>query len=81
MHRLLLTLIVFGFAAVGQGCRSCHSPYDYSSPVADGECAGCDTYGGRAGSVLSTSYAALQPEYYDESMLDQEPQLMESIAE
>ncbi len=50
---MLLTL-----GTVATGCRSCQSPYDYGSPVADCECQSCAACGdGRAGSVLSGGYA------------------------
>lgn len=56
-------LVTAGLLATG--CRSCQSPYDYGSPVADCACTGCTACGhGRAGSVLSGGYASGE-EYYD----------------
>ena len=74
MKRIALAaalLLAAGFSATG--CRSCQSPYDYGSPVADCACAGCTaSNGGRAGSVLSNGYAS-GGEYYAQPLEMDEP--------
>ncbi|MGI9456825.1 MAG: hypothetical protein ACR2NU_09695 [Aeoliella sp.] len=85
--KLLLATLVSCASTLGTGCRSCHSPHDYSSPVAD---CGCNSCGGRAGSAFSGAVAAPQ-EYvepvpqddqtYGETVIDQGPVMMDSIAE
>ncbi len=78
---LSLAALLLAASALGTGCRSCQSPHDYSSPVADCECNSC---GGRAGSVLSgvgqTAYQEGE-EYYDDISVDEGPVMMEAIAE
>lgn len=76
--------VVLGLASVsfGTGCRSCQSCHDYDPPVANCQCAGCDTCGGgRAGSVLSRGYAGgeviAQPEMYDGELMYADPMMPE----
>jgi hypothetical protein len=59
--------LLLAVGSLATGCRSCQSPYDYDSPVADCTCTGCTACGNcRAGSVLSGGYATEAPyEYYE----------------
>ena len=78
MKRLAALAMVLGAATFATGCRSCQSPYDYGSPVADCTCQSCTDCGhGRAGSVLSGGYSS--EAVYESVPLDAEVQ--ESLVE